>query len=299
MGPPGHVTTIRRIALDPEQVGPGSTLRPIARFVAERDGVPLASAVLGRAEIFEREPLDHAVARLSWADGAQDAAAAVVTEAAAAAPDTVYLPVNSAAGQDHEAQRAIAEAAGFGLFQEKEGFWWADTGQPLPEPIGLRWTTMSRIGREPFVAVIARCVAETLDRADVLTFARHRPDEWVTTFLDRHAAATGSWLFAETTDGTPIGFVGLAAREGEPGIATIVLIGVLPEHRGHRHVDQLLVAAHRVARAQGFDAVLSHVDVANHPMMAAMRRAGADSGGHPWHSWLYVRRSVAMVGGRA
>jgi hypothetical protein len=68
---------IRRIELDPSQVSPGSTLRPIARFEAGQ-----ASVVLGRAEIFEREPLEYAVARLSW-EGDQSAAAAVVTAAAA------------------------------------------------------------------------------------------------------------------------------------------------------------------------------------------------------------------------
>ena len=39
------------------------------------------------------------------------------------------------------------------------------------------------------------------------------------------------------------------------------------------------------------DAVLSLVDVANHPMMAAMRRSGADPTTHPWHKWLYASGS--------
>jgi ribosomal protein S18 acetylase RimI-like enzyme len=109
------------------------------------------------------------------------------------------------------------------------------------------------------------------------------------TFLDHHASAADarSWLYAETTGGVPTGFVGLAQREGDPA-GTIVLIGVLPEQRGHGYVDQLLPAAYRAPRARGFGTVRSLVDVDNHPMMAAMRRSGADPDADPWHSWLFT-----------
>jgi ribosomal protein S18 acetylase RimI-like enzyme len=176
------------------------------------------------------------------------------------------------------------------LFQEKEGFWWADTGQPLPEPAGLRLRPMSRIGPAAFVPVIGRCLAQTLDRTDAMVLGRRRPQQWATTFLDHRAGAADaqSWLYAETAVGVPVGFVGLAQRVADPGTGTIVLIGVLPEQRGHRYVDQLLRAAYRAARARGFAAVQSLVDVDNHPMMAAMHRSGADTTTHPWHKWLYT-----------
>lgn len=285
------MTDVRRIALDPSEVRPGSTLRPIARFEGER-----ASAVLGRAEIFQREPLEYAIARLSWTEDDLVAARSVVAAAALAVPrgEPVYLPINASASPDHAVRRGIAEACGFVLFQEKEGWCWADPGLPLPEPAGLRLAPMSRIGREPFVPVIGRCIARTLDRTDVVVFGRHRPQEWVTTYLDHNATAEDapSWLYAETPDGVPVGFVGVAQRVGDPAVGTIVLIGVLPEQRGHGYVDQLLLAAYRAARERGFTTVLSYVDVDNHPMMAAMRRSGADPDGHPWHNWLYVRQAA-------
>jgi RimJ/RimL family protein N-acetyltransferase len=286
------VVEVLRVAPDPSQAPQGSTLRPIARFVVEHDGVEQASVVSGRAEIFEREPTEYAVARLRWAEGGLAAARAVVTAAVASAPSgvAVYLPVFATVGDAHAGARGIAEACGFELFQEKEGFWWADTGQPLPEPADLRLEPMSRLGQEAFVPVIARCLAETLDRTDVLVVGRHRPEQWATTFL-RHRASDAnarSWLYAETKDGDPVGFVGLAEREADPGVGIIVLIGVLPEQRGHGYVDQLVLAAYRAARAHGFTAVLSLVDVDNHPMMAAMRRSGADPDAHPWHKWLYT-----------
>jgi ribosomal protein S18 acetylase RimI-like enzyme len=84
----------------------------------------------------------------------------------------------------------------------------------------------------------------------------------------------------------PCGFVGLA--QSDPGVGTIVLIGVVPDQRGHRYVDHLVRAAYRASRVRGFSAVRSLVDVVNHPMMAAMRRSGADSSATAWHKWLYV-----------
>ena len=143
-------------------------MRPIARFVAERGGTEAASMVFGRGEIFEREPAEYALARLSWAGDRLDAACAVMTSAARSAPPgaAVYFMVNSAANADHAGRRGIAEACGFRLFQEKEGFWWADTGGSLPEPAGVRLRPMSRIGRGPFVPVIGRCLTGTLDRTD-------------------------------------------------------------------------------------------------------------------------------------
>jgi hypothetical protein len=57
---PERTYEVQRIPLDPSKVRAGSTLRPIARFVAERDGTEAASVVFGRAEIFEREPLERA-----------------------------------------------------------------------------------------------------------------------------------------------------------------------------------------------------------------------------------------------
>lgn len=285
------VDAIRRIALDPSHVRPGSTLRPIARFVAQRGAVEQASVVFGQAEIFEREPVEYALARLSWTEDRPDAASDVVSAAVRAAPPgaPVYFPVSAAVSSDHDDRRAIAEACGFGLVQEKEG-WWADTGQDLPQPAGLRLRPMSQIGRRPFVSLIARCHATTLDRGDALTFARHQPEQWAATFLEHHAQGPDqdSWLRAESADGAPIGFVGLTGREGDAATGTITLIGVLPEQRGHRYVDQLIYAALRAARARGVTGVLSHVDVDNHPMMAAMRRTGASADAHPWHKWLYA-----------
>ena len=286
---------VRRIPLDPAAATPGSTLQPMARFAAVLDGEECASVVLGRAEVFEREPPEFTVARLSWSAGLSAAADAVVTAAVHAVPTgtEVYFAISAAVSANHVERREIAQGSGFSLFQEKEGFQWTDTGQSLPEPTGLVVRPMAEVGRELFAAVIGRCLVGTLDRTDALFFPRYRPGQWAGLFLERHAepADEQSWLLAETPDGEPVGFVGIAGRPDDPATGTLVLVGVLPEQRGNRYVDVLLHAGYRGARARGFTKVLSFVDVANHPMTAAMHRTGNDPGAHPWHKWIYVGKA--------
>lgn len=298
---PSLVDEVRRIPLDPSDVTPGSTLQPIARFVLEREGAEVASVVFGRAEIFEHHPVEYALARFKWAEGQTDAARAVMTAAAQSAPDDapVYFQVGAAVSSNHADRRAVAEASGFEIFQEKEGFWWPDGGENLPESGDLRWQSMASIGRAPFIDAIGRCLSATLDRSDILTFPRSRPEDWAENFLKHDAKPEDeqSWLFAETADGEPIGFVGVSAREVDPEAAVLNLIGVLPEQRGHRYVDQLIYAAYREARRRGFKGVMSFVDVENHPMMAAARRSGGDPDASPWHKWLYVSSAVRSTVG--
>lgn len=286
---------VRRIPLDPASTTPGSTLRPMARFAAVLDGEECASVVLGRAEVLEREPPEFTVARLSWSAGGSAAAEAVVTAAVNAAPAgaEVYFAVSTAGSANHSERREIAQGCGLSLFQEKEGFQWTDTGQALPNPTGLVVRSMAEVGREPFAPMIGRCLVGTLDRNDALVFPRHRPGEWADLFLERHAepADERSWLLAETPDGEPVGFVGVAGRPDDPATGTVVLVGVLPEPRGRRYVDAVLLAGYRGARARGFTKVLSFVDVANHPMTAAMSRTGNDPDAHPWHKWIYVGKA--------
>jgi hypothetical protein len=133
--------------------------------------------VFGRAGIFEREPVEYALARLGWAEGRLDAARAVMTAAARSAPDEalVYFPVSAAVSGHHTDLRAIAEACGFRVFQEKEGFWWTDAGRSVPESRDLRWHPMSNVGRAPFIPLIGRRLTGTLDRGDRLTCPRYQP----------------------------------------------------------------------------------------------------------------------------
>jgi ribosomal protein S18 acetylase RimI-like enzyme len=97
------------------------------------------------------------------------------------------------------------------------------------------------------------------------------------------------WVLARGRSGELIGYVAVGAFD--PGVGTIVHIGVAPEQRGRGYVDELLAAAHVAARARGFATDLSDVDTLNAPMIAAMERNGHRPDARPWHVWAY-RRSV-------
>lgn len=94
----------------------------------------------------------------------------------------------------------------------------------------------------------------------------------------------GPAIWADVT----VGFVLLGAF-GEPGVATIVYIGVLPESRGLGYVHELLAAATMAAGERGFERILSDVDTENIPMRAAMGAAGHLPNRRPWHVWHYRR----------
>jgi ribosomal protein S18 acetylase RimI-like enzyme len=272
--------TVRRTTLDgiPR---PGSTFRPLVRFTSES-----ASVELGTAEVFERQPPEYFLTRLAW--DRLPAATAVVEAAVAEVPESVHLHVNPAVHDRVAERRRLAADCGFRLFQEKEGFWRAHDGLPLPTPEDIVLRSMAEVGREPFRRVLADCVTGILDTADRLAVARHGPDHWAADFLDRHATAEDerSWLLAAA--GPVVGFVGLIRRDAGEPVGTIAHIGVVPAARGRRISDQLLRAAHLAARERGFAGVLSFVDAANGPMLAAMRRAGVRADAHPWHKWHYV-----------
>ena len=87
--------------------------------------------------------------------------------------------------------------------------------------------------------------------------------------------------------GQTVGLVSVG--ECDSGVGTITYIAVLPEHRGHGYVDELLKPANRTARGLGFRAILSDTDVLNAPMQQALRRNGHSSQATAWHKWMHQR----------
>jgi diamine N-acetyltransferase len=108
-----------------------------------------------------------------------------------------------------------------------------------------------------------------------------------------HDGDEASWLLAEEGSGAPVGFVAVG-RFRDEGIGTIVHIGVLPEHRGHGYVADLLAAAQGIARRRGFGGLFDGVDAENGPMLAAMDRAGYRVAPGSWHQW-HDRASVVIA----
>ena len=86
------------------------------------------------------------------------------------------------------------------------------------------------------------------------------------------------WRVAETCDGEPVGFTVPSRNSDHPVVG---YLGVLPEHRGHGYIDDILAETTRILAAAA-DAKVIHADtdLANRPMAAAFERAGYQNFGH-------------------
>lgn len=219
---------------------------------------------------------------LWWEPGRTDAARAVIRAGVSSlAPVEVLDLRHHSEVHPHIPDRlAMATDCGFTLFQEKQGYWWSDDGQPLPAPAHLTFRTLAEVGQDRFAHVMTAAQPGVLDRRLRAQGGAIAPlMAWYDPTADRDC-----WLLAEDRDGRPVGCLALSAFD-EPGVGTIAHIAVLPAHRGRGHIHDLLRAAHLAARRRGFHALLSDVDTDNHPMAAALLHAGHRPDARPWHIW--------------
>lgn len=267
-------------------IDPADPLGPRIPFAAEADGTLLAES-----DLMARSWMGDETGRLlyaRWEPGHREAGRLVIEAAIAAAePGEVLNAATNADIHTDPAERiAVLEACGFELWQEKEGFWWADKGQDLPRPTGITARCLAEVGTGRFAELIAACSAGTLDRIDADAAAAMGPADWAAALLG--SAPESTWLLAEDeTSGQTLGYV--AVGEFDPGVGTITYIGVAPEHRGRGHIDALLKLANRTARERGFRALLSDTDTLNVPMLDAFRRNGHSSEATAWHKWMHRR----------
>jgi GNAT superfamily N-acetyltransferase len=279
-----------RAAWDDGKSGPSQT------FLAERDGRPVGRLVYVSSPVASVLPPTVVEALvlglwLPWdAADAVEIGRRLIVETLGALPDGV-LAVDAYANPEYmpgsDVGRAVFEAAGMPLFQEKEGFLWrsSEADPPLGREPRLHFRSLDELGQEPFARVMARGVVGTLDRQDRYYRELVGPDDWGREMLGYLEPADASaWLLAIDGDGAEVGYVLVGGFEDR---ATIVHIGVVPEARGRGYVDELLQAANAAARRRVYDRMLSDVDVQNPPMLAAMERNGHSAAATPWHVWHY------------
>lgn len=263
---------------------------PVLCFAVESDGETVASGDISERSYVGAET--GRMIRLTWTDGHLADARAVLTAALAAAdPGTEVHLATNVEFHEHVADRlALAEECGFEIWQEKEGFWWADNGQELPEPDRVVTRTLEEVGFDRFVEVVAGCAVATLDRVDASAIAEMGATGWAAALTESIGGPedAATCFFAETPAGQTIGFVAVGAFDEET-TGTVQHIGVLPAHRGRGYVDQLLRVANRAARDRGFTGMVCDVDVDNPPMVAAMERNGHHADMRPWHKWYHRR----------
>ena len=80
------------------------------------------------------------------------------------------------------------------------------------------------------------------------------------------------WRVAQTREGEAVGF-GIPSRNVD--FPVVGYLGVLPEHRGHGYVGDIVAEITRVLVAEaGADTIHADTDLANQPMAKAFERAG-------------------------
>ena len=159
------------------------------------------------------------------------------------------------------------------LFVERLRLEWRP-GTPIPEPGGRLAFRPVHDARE-LVDLMTLVLDGTLDAhsRDELTrlSARSAAEAQYRDELERYASPHGWWRVATLPDGEPVGFV-IPAHNGYNPI--IAYVGVVPAHRGHGYIDEILGEGTRLLAAEGVPRIRAATDVGNVPMAAAFARAG-------------------------
>jgi GNAT superfamily N-acetyltransferase len=231
-----------------------------------------------------------------WEPGYAEAGIAIVQRAVAdARPGAdIHCGCHNEVHPDIPQRRAALEAAGFELWQTKQGFVFTDRGQDLPEPDGVTYATAAEIGRDRVFEVAVRCQAGTFDKmdADIVASlgdrgaAEHFFEEFFT------PAAADLWYVITDPDGTDVGYVAIGEFD-EDDSGCISHIGVVADQRGKGYIDQLLRIVNRVHRERGWKWCVSETDTTNFPMWNAFGRNGHQPDVRPWKRWLYIHRAAS------
>jgi ribosomal protein S18 acetylase RimI-like enzyme len=234
---------------------------------------------------------------LQWEDDYLKAGRRLIAEATAAVsaelPELLEVRINNSVHPFAEERVHLMNDMGMHLFQEKDGFFWSDDGHIVESGDRLEFLSIADTGLEAYRAVMAPCGLDTLDRNDRYYWTGCGPDNWAAQMTEYLVDEdTHMWLIGYRDD-EPVGYV--AVLSVEDWGSTIGHVGVVPQHRGHGHIHDLLTAGTTAAQRSGITSMLSDVDVLNDPMLKAMRRAGHIRDPKRWHLWVFRSKTSALA----
>lgn len=148
-------------------------------------------------------------------------------------------------------------------------------------PHRLTYRSMDDVGEETFVAAIRTVLDGTLDRParrEIERAGAHRKARGV---LDGARALVRGGGWRADTDWWQLGYTPEAALAGlimpainASGDGVVWYIGVAPEQRGRRYVDDLLVRLVATLQQAGVGRIVADTDTENRPMARAFARTG-------------------------
>ena len=165
------------------------------------------------------------------------------------------------------------ERVGAKLFVERLRLQWLP-GTPIAEPTGRLAFRPVRDAAE-LINLMTLVMEGTLDahgRDDLTRMtAREAAEAQYHDEFEHYSSPREWWQIATLPDGDPVGFVIPARNPYNPVIA---YVGVVPAHRGHGYIDELLAQGTSVLAAQDVPRIRAATDVGNVPMARAFARAG-------------------------
>ncbi|WP_436530581.1 GNAT family N-acetyltransferase [Actinoplanes sp. HUAS TT8] len=184
------------------------------------------------------------------------------------------------ARRETESCLALLGETGARLFVERLRWEWRP-GTPLRAPSGRLEFRPPRDAGE-LIDLMELVLDGTLDaysRDDLTRMTpREAAEQQFEEELARYAGPRDWWRIATRPgDGDPVGFV-VPAHNGYHAI--IAYLGVVPAHRGHGYIDDVLAAGTRVLADQDAPRIRAATDVTNTPMAAAFARAGYETFQH-------------------
>lgn len=208
-----------------------------------------------------------------------EAATAAVVPAGAVRPEYArFVPADwrddPVARDGVEARTRVMEASGARILVERLRLEWR-AGTPVPEDSG-RLVFRQVVDREDLLALMTPVMEGTLDahgQKDLASgmSARQAAERQYEEEITGQKSPREWWRVAELPSGEPVGFVLPARNNYHPMIG---YIGVLPAHRGHGYIDDILAEGTRVLAARGVERIRAATDLGNVPMARSFARLG-------------------------
>jgi len=173
-------------------------------------------------------------------------------------------------------RRAALERAGLGTLLERLRFAWTPADGPVPAESSRGLEFRAEPDDEVFVDLFTRVLNGSLDTTSTREAAQIGAAEQarkdLTHLRDQMLGERSWWRVAVNRDGETIGF-GIPSRN--PVVPVVGYLGVLPEHRGHSYIDDILAEITRTLVAEAdAELIRADTDLVNEPMAAAFRRVG-------------------------
>lgn len=250
-------------------------------WVAEQDGRLVGRALWwGRADAARPATLDCLTASPGPTAPEEIGAALIragLTAFGSGSPLEFNVDVASTWATDPAAAEAVrwrqaaAHRGGLARTTERVSFAWTET-DPLPE----RSTRLDFINAPDteFRELFAQVAAGSLDAHTIDMVEREGVDALADDDLEFYRSLPGqreAWRIARLPDRTIIGFI-VPTRTAYD--ASISYLGVLPQHRGHGYVHDLLAEMIHMHHDDGQRRVVGTTDAGNSPMRAAFEQAG-------------------------